>query len=237
VVDGSDQQPTATVAALELAGIALSGPSYDEVLQRATEVAKRVVPGAAEVSVTMENGRPVTVAFSGQLAADVDESQYDAGYGPCLDAIRLQQTVVVEDLASESRWPKYTPRALDAGVRSSVSVPLPVDGRHVGGFNVYGTEPHAFDEKAVTLAEELAGYAGIVLNNASLYFSAATQAEQMAEAMRSRAVIEQAKGILMGSRRCTADEAFSILVKLSQESGRKLHLVAQSLVDYAISDE
>jgi GAF domain-containing protein len=222
---------------LELAGIVLSELSYDDVLDRAVHIVKRTVPAAAEVSVTMENGRPVTVAFTGQLAADVDESQYQAGYGPCLDALRLQQTVVVDDLETEGRWPAYVPRALEAGVRSSVSVPLPVDGDHVGGFNVYGLSPHAFGPEAITAAEELATYAGVILNNANLYFSAAGRADQMAEAMRSRAIIEQAKGILMGSRRCSADEAFSILVKLSQETGRKLNLVAQGVVDYATNDE
>jgi GAF domain-containing protein len=231
--EGIDEHLTATAAALELAGLVLAGVSYDDVLARASLVAKRTIPGADEVSITMENGRPVTVAFTGQLAADVDESQYDAGYGPCLDAIRLGQTVLVEDLETDPRWPDYTPRALDAGVRSSVSVPLPVDGHHVGGFNVYGLTARAFDQTSITAIEELAAYAGIVLNNAHLYFAATNRTEQLEQAMKSRAVIEQAKGILMGARHCNADEAFSILVKLSQQSGRKLNTVAHALVDQA----
>jgi GAF domain-containing protein len=233
----TDAPVSASAAAPELAGIALLEPAYDDVLTRAAQIAKRSISGAAEVSITMQNGRPLTVAFTGRLAADVDESQYQSGYGPCLDAIRLAQTVVVEDLEHEARWPAYIPRALDAGVRSSVSVPLPVDGRHVGGFNVYGVTAHAFDAEAVAAAEELAGYAGVILNNAHLYFTAASRAQQMTDAMRSRAVIEQAKGILMGSRRCSADEAFAVLVALSQETGRKLRLVAQEVVDYATNDE
>jgi GAF domain-containing protein len=192
-----------------------------------------VIPGAAEVSVTMQNAHPVTVASTGRLASEVDESQYEAGYGPCLDAIRLGHTVIVDDQATETRWPLYSPRAFEAGVRSSLSVPLPVDEIHVGAFNIYGVAPRAFDAEAVTEAEGLAGYAAIVLNNAHLYFHAAGRAEQMAEAMRSRAVIEQAKGILMGARRCSADEAFDVLVRISQESNRKLNVVAQTLVDQA----
>ena len=80
----------------------------------------------------------------------------------------------------------------------------------------------------------MAAYAGIVLNNVGLYFSATSRADQMAEAMRSRAVIEQAKGILMGQRQCNSDEAFSILVRLSQQSHRKLRDVAMALVDHVI---
>lgn len=221
----------------ELAGIVLAELSFVGVLQRATHVVKRAIPGAAEVSVTMQNGQPTTVAASGQLAVDVDESQYDAGYGPCLDAIRLAQTVVVKDQTAEVRWPEYSPRAVEAGIGSSVSVPLALDGPPIGAFNIYGRAPHAFSDEAVKAAEDLAVFASAVLSNAGLYFTASARAEQMTEAMRSRAVIEQAKGILMGSRHCDADEAFALLVELSQKTHRKLHVVAQALVDNAAADD
>jgi GAF domain-containing protein len=224
-------------AVAALASIVLSDLSFDAVLERSANIAKRTVPGADEVSVTVQNGQPVTAAFTGVLALSVDESQYDAGYGPCLDAIRLGQTVTVDDQTTESRWPDYSPKAVEAGIGSSLSVPLKVDDRHGGAFNIYALRPHAFDAAAIMQAEELASYAAIVLNNAHLYFTAASRAEQMGEAMKSRAVIEQAKGILMGARNCNADEAFSLLVKLSQDTHRKLHAVAQTIVDTTINDE
>jgi GAF domain-containing protein len=224
-------------AVAELASLVLADLSFAAVLDRAAQIVKRVVAGADEVSVTVQNGRPTTAAFTGQLALNVDESQYQAGYGPCLDAIRFGQTILVPDQATESRWPEYTPRAAEAGVGSSLSVPLSVDDRHGGAFNIYSLRSHAFDAVAVDQAQELAGYAAIVLNNAHLYFTVASRAEQMTEAMRSRAVIEQAKGILMGAQRCNADEAFTILVKLSQDTHVKLHAVAQTVVDSAVNDE
>ncbi len=70
-----------------------------------------------------------------------------------------------------------------------------------------------------------------------LYESTAKLAQQLDLAMQSRAVIEQAKGILMGQRLCTADEAFTLLVDLSQRSNRKLRDVAQALVDSATSPD
>jgi AmiR/NasT family two-component response regulator len=112
-----------------------------------------------------------------------------------------------------------------------VAVPLLVDDRHIAALNIYGTEPHAFDAAAVRTAEDLAVYAAVVVNNAGLYFSASPRAEQLTEAMTSRAVIEQAKGVLMAGRQCTADDAFAILVRLSQQSRRKLREVAQALID------
>jgi AmiR/NasT family two-component response regulator len=73
----------------------------------------------------------------------------------------------------------------------------------------------------------------VALANAHLYDSTATLARHMQTAMESRAVIEQAKGIVMGERRCTAEEAFAVLVKVSQDSNRKLRDVAAALVERA----
>jgi GAF domain-containing protein len=216
----------------DLASIVLGDNSFEAVLDRATHVAKRAIAGADEVSVTMHRGgTPVTVASSGALAEAVDERQYAVDAGPCLDAARTGRMLVVSDFATEDRWPEYVPKAREAGVGSSLSVPLLLDDRPIGAFNAYARAARAFDNpKAHRLAEDLAAYAGIVLNNAELYFTATSRADQLAMAMQSRAVIEQAKGILMAGRRCGADEAFDILVRLSQQSHRKLRDVAAALV-------
>jgi GAF domain-containing protein len=234
--ESSEPPPSrdAPVAHRSLVGIVLGHSSFVAVLPRAVELAKRAIPGADEVSVTMHEGSPVTVAATGRLAEEVDTSQYATDTGPCLEAIRSGITVLVEDQSTETRWPEYSRRALGAGIGSSLSVPLPVDGRPVGAFNIYATAAHAFDAPSQLTAEALGAYTGIVLDNAGLYFTAAAQAAQMAEAMATRAVIEQAKGMLMATRRCTADEAFEVLVRLSQKSGRKLRDIAKGLVEDAL---
>jgi GAF domain-containing protein len=232
----SDDMLRAEQALRDLATIVLGDSCFEAVLQRATEVTKRAIPGAAEVSVTMrQEGREVTVAASGPLAVAADERQYETGTGPCLDAFAKGEVFIVSDLTIDSRWPEYAARVRPSGITSSLSVPLLVDGISVGAINAYSLEPAAFDDESVQrLAQDLAAYAGIVLNNAGLYFNAATRAEQMAEAMRTRAVIEQAKGILMAARRCTADEAFDLLVRLSQQSHRKLRDIAVALVEQTV---
>jgi GAF domain-containing protein len=168
------------------------------------------------------------------LATEVDENQYETGVGPCLEAIRVGRTILVDDQLADTRWPAYAKRAVAAGVRSSCSVPLLVDEQVVGALNAYALEAHAFDRAAVESEQIIAAHAGVVLTNAGHYFTATTRAEQMEDAMKSRAVIEQAKGILMGTRRCSADEAFDLLVRLSQQSHRKLRDVAQALVDHTL---
>lgn len=223
-----------TVAFTELGRIKLGETSLDEVLARVADLAKRTLPGATETSVTLVRGSNAhTAAFTGQLALDLDELQYDRGYGPCLDASATATTFSVEDMAGETRWPDWARRAARAGAHSSLSIGLPVLDEVTGALNVYSAGPKAFDDDAVKLAQTFAGYAAVALANAHVYDATATLAQQMQAAMENRAVIEQAKGIIMGRRRCTAEEAFALLRKVSQDSNRKLRDVAQTLVTEA----
>ncbi|MBM7494404.1 GAF domain-containing protein [Micromonospora luteifusca] len=218
----------------ELGRIKLGEVGLDDVLQRVAELAKRVLPVPVEVSVTLvRGGIGHTAAFTDDLALEMDERQYAQGAGPCLDAATSGDVLSVPDLAADDRWPDWAERGHKAGVGSSVSVGLPIQEAVVGGLNVYARIPHAFDDDAITVLETFAAYAAVALANAQLYDSTASLARQMQEAMASRAVIEQAKGIIMGERRCTPTEAFNILAKVSQDSNRKVRDVAQALVDRA----
>jgi GAF domain-containing protein len=177
-----------------------------------------------------------TAAFTGEMALALDEAQYEAGYGPCLDAAAAREVRAIADMSTESRWPEFTARAGGEGVRSSLSVGIPVAETVTGALNIYATAAHAFDADAVATAESFAGYAAVALANAHLYSTTAALARQMAEAMSSRAVIEQAKGILIGQRRCSPEEAFQILSRASQAANRKLRDIAQGIVDSAQKD-
>jgi GAF domain-containing protein len=215
----------------ELGRINLAETDLQQVLARVSELAKQTIPGAAEVSVSLvQGGRARTAAFTGELALHLDERQYERGYGPCLAAAAGAETVLIPDMASEDRWPEYTPEAQRHGAQSSVSVGLPVQDAVSGALNVYGTEPKAFDHDAVELARTFAGYAAVALANAHLYSSTAALAQQMQEAMDSRATIEQAKGILVAQRGCTPEAAFDILVRGSQAANRKLRDIAADIV-------
>jgi GAF domain-containing protein len=218
----------------EVGLIKLSETNIDGVLQKIAELAKRTAPGAVEVSVTLSRGKGAyTAAFTGDLSLTLDERQYQRGHGPCLTALTSGETLVVHDMSSENRWPDFAALALDTGCHSSLSVGLPVHDSVTGALNIYATKPDAFDDDCITIAQTLAGYAAVALANAHLYEAQATLANHLQAAMVSRAVIEQAKGIIMGERHCTNEEAFRILSKVSQDSNRKLRDVAQALVDRA----
>ncbi|WCN79389.1 GAF and ANTAR domain-containing protein [Micromonospora sp. LH3U1] len=222
-------------ALAELGRVRLDEISLDDMLRRIAELANRSVPGAMEVSVTLVRGRDSwTAAFTGDVARELDEWQYEQHRGPCLDASASGDTVSVPDMAAERRWPAWAAKARTVGVGSSLSIGLPIQGSVVGGLNVYGDSTNAFDPPSIASAEGFAAYAAVALANAHLYDTAATLAAQMQEAMRNRAVIEQAKGIIMGDRRCSPEEAFALLSKISQDTNRKVRDVAEALVARAV---
>lgn len=232
----SDRDLAATFA--ELSALSVSARPLSEILQRTADLARAVLAEQVEVSVTLVDGdRATTPAATDGWAVSLDEAQYAFGYGPCLDSARAGHLVRVADVATESRWPQFAKVALDAGVASSLSVPLPAQRHIIGALNVYARRHDVITEQRERLAEQFAMYAAVAIGNTALYLTSAKLAEQMQEAMTSRAVIEQAKGVLMAVHRCDADEAFARLVSASQHSHEKLRTVAAQLVQRATNPD
>src|SRR3954453_13766073 len=233
-----DQRVEPQKAFEEPSKLVLGEQSLTAVLQRVAELAKTTIPDVHEVSVTLmkDSQSAETVVFTGSLAHQLDERQYEAGFGPCMDAAVAGTTIRVSNAAPDSPYPEFSRVSLRAGVSHSLSVGLPVPQRTVGALNLYGTGRAAFDQEAVELAETFASYAAVAIANAALYSSTPSLAPQMQTAMQSRAVIDQAKGIIMGRDHCTADEAFTTLVTMSQRRNEKLRTLAQELVDGTTRD-
>jgi GAF domain-containing protein len=220
----------------ELGVLAFGQQPLSDVLARTAELTKQVLRVPAEASVTLiEPEEATTPAFTDPLAKDLDETQYTLGYGPCLAAAEGGQLISIGDTSDERRWPEFADAAAAKGIRSTLSVPLPVQRQVIGALNLYATEHGVFAPEVVALAEQFGDYAAVAIANTTLYMSAAQLAGQMHAAMTSRAVIEQAKGMLMVQRKCDADAAFDILVQLSQHSHRKLRDVAQLIVEQALT--
>jgi len=221
----------------ELSRIMLGAEPLGQVLERVAQLAQQAIPGVGAVSVTLLDGDQArSVAFTGDLAAALDERQYEAGFGPCMDAARTGATVAVPDTATEQTYANFAREARRHGVTNTVSIGLPIAERTIGALNVYGMEGDAegpFDQDAITIARTFGHYAAVALANAALYTSTAELVQQLQEALVSRAVIDQAKGILMAELRCTPDEAFTELARLSSRQERKLRDLAQEIVEQA----
>lgn len=222
------------VAFAAMGRIRLDEHDLHEVLARIADLAKGAVPGASEASVTLlTGGRPETFAHTGALALELDEKQYELDDGPCLSAARDHEAYLIADMASDRRWRAFAATANAAGVRTSLSTGIPIRGTTTGALNVYSVHREVFDGAAQSTLRTFAGYAAVALANAHLYSTTAALAEQMAEAMKTRAVIEQAKGILIAQQHVSAEEAFGILRRASQAANRKLNSIAQAIVDGA----
>nr|WP_276612347.1 GAF and ANTAR domain-containing protein [Kineococcus vitellinus] len=206
----------------------------ERVLERVAELAVAHVPGAEEVSVTLlEEAGAHTAASSGGLAASLDERQYRLRSGPCLDAAQSGRVVRIDDTTNDVAYPDFSAVAARQGVRSVVSVGMQVPQRVLGAVNVYCSEDEALDAGAEQLLQVFAGCAAVALANHSLYASAQALGEDMRAAMASRAVIEQATGVLVAALRCTPAEAFADLARRSQQAERGLREVAVEIVQRA----
>jgi GAF domain-containing protein len=205
--------------------------SMDTLLQAVVDETKTALPGAADASITVLIGsRPATAGYSGQLALELDETQYEEGHGPCLHAATTGELVEVVDTRTELRWPDHMRRAAALGCLSSLSVPLPM-AELSGALNVYSVRAHGFDEEtAAPVATLFAESAAASISNMRAYQDAQDTIANLTIAIESRAVIDQAKGIVMERRQLTADQAFQLLAETSQRANVKLRVVADHLI-------
>ena len=235
--DSAFPMADAVHAYAELAKIILNEQPLGVVMRRIAELAAEIIPGADDVSVTLiEREQARSVAFTGPLAVALDERQYEAGFGPCMDAAVTGQLIQIDDTAVGGDYPDFSRQAHRHGIRHTLSIGMPTHQSIAGALNIYGGGASGpFDQSARDIATTFAGYAAIALLNATLYAGVTDEVAQMRQALASRASIEQAKGILMRDRRCTADEAFIILREKSSRTNRKLRAIAQDIIDEAVA--
>lgn len=137
-----------------------------------------------------------------------------------------------DDALTDPRWPRFAERVRGAGVRAVAAAPIEMGEDRVGVLNAYYSEPGVTHDSVETV-ELLASGVGAVLHEMSLKAELEALAEQLSTALTSRAVIEQAKGIVVGVARCDPDEAFARLVKASRDSNIKLRVLAARIVEEA----
>jgi GAF domain-containing protein len=217
----------------DLTRVVLADRELSDVLTEVTAIAAAGIPGAESTSITLVRGdRAFTAAHFGEMALAADELQYQEDAGPCMDAGRGGVVLRIDDVREEERWPAYVSRVVATGVRSSLSVPLPYQGSSVGALNCYSRKPGAFATPAsLDAGLQVAETIAVAVVNAEAHAQLADQARNMRIAMDSRAVIEQAKGVLMAQRHVTAEQGFEILRDASQRYNRKLRDIARGIVE------
>jgi GAF domain-containing protein len=215
----------------ELQQLLIASPDMTAFLDELAVLATDLLAPAVSCGITLRRDHQLfTAAASSQLASQVDEIQYGKGVGPCLQALHLGQITIVPDLAADDRWGDYRVHALAYGVAASISLPLTTDDAVIGAINLYCTAVHEFTEAEI---ERAAAFARQASGAISLVVRRADQARlhgQLREALATRAVIDQAVGVIMGQRGCTASEAFAVLRETSQQRNVKLAAIAAELI-------
>ncbi|MFE9750198.1 ANTAR domain-containing protein [Saccharothrix saharensis] len=205
---------------------------FTVLLHQVCEQVTQAVPGVDEATVTLliDNGSPTTVATTSDVAAELDREQYTNGDGPCLRAARTGELVRVSVDEAVDLWPAFAKDAKAAGFGSFLSAPLIIDAEHSGAVNCYSLRGHGFAELDEKLLDLYTKAVTAALRAYSRYQRAHDTTGQLRTALATRAVIDQAKGILMAIRRISADEAFTLLSEQSQRENIKLRDLAASFV-------
>lgn len=205
----------------EVARALVAEEDVKQTLQKIVDLAVETIQGCDHAGVTLLNGRLAsTAAASDEVPETVDAIQYETGEGPCLDAIRNHEIYSTGDLGTEHRWPRFSSRAQrETGITSMLSFRLFVAADTLGALNLYSKRHDAFDDEARAVGSVFAAHAALALSNA-------IHDEQLEEALRSRDVIGQAKGILMAQQGVDEDKAFDMLRRASQRLNVKLRDLA-----------
>jgi GAF domain-containing protein len=221
-------------ALFELSTLMLSEETLATVLQRIVDLTVAAVPGCSHCGVSLlDKGRVTTAAATDGTTLQLDGAQYSNGEGPCLQAARTGEVIRVEDFSQDDRFPMFAAEALRLGINSSLSFPLIVNDASIGALNLYGADIKAFNGNSERLGERFARQASATLANVEIHDRTVTLVTQLNEALTSRSVIDQARGILIARTGCTADDAIDTLKQRSQRENRKLRDIAAEIVEDA----
>jgi GAF domain-containing protein len=200
-------------------------------LSQLAEFSLELIPGSAAAGVVVAGEHAWTYATSDASIADLHQLQLDSGTGPVAEALRFGEARRIDDTAQDDRWPEVCSAMAEGGLRSCLILPLRTDREPGGALAIYGTEPGCFTGAGHDVALLFAAQGGVAMRNAALYRKCCGLVQNLRIALESRAVIEQAKGILVAEYGYSPDIAFKRLSALSQNSNRKLKDIAVDLVE------
>jgi GAF domain-containing protein len=202
-------------------------PDLKHVLAAIVASVTDTVPGAEHAGVSLYERKLLqTVASTSDLTKRINNIEHELDEGPCLQALLDQRSYRIDDMSTDTRWPRFAAAAQTHGVQSMLGYKLFTTGRTLGTLDLYSSKPNAFGAESEIVGEVFAAHAAIALLGS-------TQQAEWQTALNSRDKIGMAKGILMQRERLTDVQAFNLLVSTSQKSNMKLHDLAAWLIDKA----
>jgi transcriptional regulator with GAF, ATPase, and Fis domain len=202
----------------------LSVADEEHTLLRVAELAVAAVRGCDWAGITLRIGDKLeTPAWTHDIALRADRLQYELDEGPCVDAVWVDELILVRETATDPRWPRWAPAARELGIQSVLSVRLATQKQAVGGLNLYSCLADAFDEDDVQVAHYYAAHAATAL-------AVSHEISTLRSALQTRHSIGVAQGILMTRYQLSLDQAFEVLRRTSQQYNVKLRDLAAEVV-------
>jgi hypothetical protein len=222
--------PSSDLADRAAALLSLTAATEEKSLSHLTELAASQVAGCAAANIAVwRDGELAARASSHPETARLVEVQLTSGRGPAIEAMASGGLVSCPDTLTEARWPEFAAAALRSGIRSCVV--LSYRGEALVTLSLYGLRARSIDVNQLQLAELLVAYGGALVGAVAEYSDSRRLADQLRDAASSRAIVDQAKGILMHALGCSADDALERMRQVSQRSNLRATDVAQRIID------
>jgi ANTAR domain len=222
--------PSSDLADRAAALLSLTAATEERSLSQLTELAASQVTGCAAANVTVwRHGELTATASSHPEPSRLVDVQLTSGRGPLIEALADGGPVSCPDTLSEGRWPEFAAAALREGIRSCVV--LNSEGQARVMLSLFGLRPSSIDPAQIRLAELLVAYGGALVGAVADYGDSRRLAAQFREGASSRAIVDQAKGILMHALGCSADHALQRMQQVSQRTNLRATEIAQRIID------
>jgi GAF domain-containing protein len=210
----------------------LPDQTVDTLLRLLTAAAERMVASTTGAGLTVAGAGAeiVSVAATDPSVERVDALQYELDDGPCLTAWRKRVLVRVDDVAAETRWPRWTAAASRTPVAACLSAPLVMGDSALGAVKVYAGLPDSFTAGDEATLRLFAAQAAIMLSQAEAYRRAGELSENLAVTLRQRDDINRACGVLMEREGVSAESALTFLMSMAERDARSVHETAARLL-------
>jgi transcriptional regulator with GAF, ATPase, and Fis domain len=207
-------------------------PSLEATVDEAVRQAVELMPGCDYAGVSwLQEGQPIeTLASTDEIAALLDRAQFELGEGPAVESLWDGETCWIEDMQTETRWPRFTVRAAQLGVRSMLSCQLLSPRQTSAALNLYARQTAALDEDSAAIVQVFAAHASIALTHRRTESG-------LRSAVETRGTIGQAIGILIERHKVSPERAFDLLVRASQRSHVKLRDLATYVVETGVDPD
>lgn len=186
---------------------------------------------AAGILLADHHGELQVVGASSERARLLELFELQHRRGPCMECYLTSTPVTLASIAEpEPRWPEFSAKARDAGFGAVHALPMRLRTRTVGALNLFTVAPGALTESTLRVAQAMADVATIGLLQAQIITDQELLAGQLQNALQSRVLIEQAKGVLAERLGIDMSQAFDVLRSYSRNHNRHLSAVAEGLI-------